>query len=56
MCEFLDSRLAASVAREIQYHLEYCQDCRLVLDAARKTLETDFATPTQPGRVRSKVA
>ncbi len=42
ICEFLDGRLVPSVARDIQQHLDNCKDCRIVLDAARRTLEINF--------------
>ena len=42
ICEFLDGRLVPSVARDVQRHLDNCTNCRIVLDAARRTLEIDF--------------
>jgi len=42
ICEFLDGRLVPSVARDVQRHLDNCKNCRIVLDAARRTLEIDF--------------
>ena len=42
ICEYLDGRLSPIVVRDLRRHLEDCNDCRMVLDAARSTLETYF--------------
>lgn len=42
ICEYLEGRLAPSVAREVNQHLAACKNCRMVMDAARRTLEVDF--------------
>ncbi len=41
-CEYLDGRLPPIVVRDLRRHLEDCNDCRIVLDAARSTLEIYF--------------
>src|SRR5207302_1650010 len=38
ICEYLEGRLGPGVTRDVTWHLARCKDCRLVLDAARKTL------------------
>lgn len=42
ICEYLEGRLASSVGRELRQHLDQCKNCRIVLDAARWTLEAHF--------------
>ena len=42
ICEYLDRRLDPSVERELTRHFDNCKDCRMVLDAARRTLEVYF--------------
>jgi len=51
ICWYLEGRLSASVASEIERHLNGCSDCHLVLDAAMSTLDRYFepakANPTE---------
>jgi hypothetical protein len=42
ICEYLEGRLSPSVAATMRAHLEGCTDCRLVLEAAQRTLEVYF--------------
>ncbi len=42
MCEYLEGRLSPVVALAVRGHLEECNNCRLVLDAAQHTLEVYF--------------
>jgi hypothetical protein len=50
ICNYLEGNISAHGAIALRRHLEECKDCRLVLDAAERTLEIDFdragATPT----------
>jgi len=39
ICWYLEGKLSPSVEREIERHLNGCRDCRLVLEAATKTLD-----------------
>lgn len=39
LCDFLDGELDASTVEEIKVHLDHCQDCRLLVDTTRKTIE-----------------
>lgn len=48
ICEYLDGRLATQVVQEVDQHLKDCKDCRMVLDAARKTLIAEFDTEVLP--------
>ncbi len=56
ICEYLDGKLVPSVDRDIKAHLDQCKDCRMVLDAARKTLREDFGTPHHSSPQKSRVA
>ena len=42
ICEYLEGRLSPPVAATMRAHLEGCTDCRLVLEAAQRTLEVYF--------------
>ena len=42
ICEYLDGTLSPAVASEVERHVSGCKDCRLVLEAARKTLISEF--------------
>ncbi len=48
ICEYLEGRLTAQVASEIQRHLGHCNTCRSVFDAAALTLEVYFDREVQP--------
>lgn len=57
ICEYLEGKLAPSVASEVRRHLAYCGNCRTVLDAAERILEVYFPRNFQPlPRRHSKVA
>jgi len=42
ICWYLERKLSPSVEGEIEGHLNGCRDCRLVLEAASKTLDQDL--------------
>lgn len=42
ICNYLEGNLSAQGVMALRRHLEQCKDCRLVLDAAQRTLEIDF--------------
>jgi predicted anti-sigma-YlaC factor YlaD len=42
ICNYLEGNLSAHGVMALRRHLDECKDCRLVLDAARRTLEIDF--------------
>lgn len=48
ICEYLDGRLSPGVAGELRMHLDDCKNCRMVLDAAQKTLATYFDSYRPP--------
>ena len=39
LSEFLDGELGPAEAEELTSHLEHCEDCRIVVDTTRKTIE-----------------
>jgi anti-sigma factor RsiW len=44
ICGYLEGNLSPREEREVERHLNRCQDCRLVLESANKTLGLDFGT------------
>ncbi len=44
ICWYLERKLSPSVEGEIERHLNGCRDCRLVLEAASKTLDQHLRT------------
>jgi predicted anti-sigma-YlaC factor YlaD len=51
ICNYLEGNLSAHGVMALRHHLEECKDCRMVLDAAQRTLEIDFdraGAPTAP--------
>jgi predicted anti-sigma-YlaC factor YlaD len=42
ICNYLEGNLSAHGVMALRRHLEECKDCRMVLDAAERTLEIDF--------------
>jgi anti-sigma factor RsiW len=37
--EYIDGELDPELARELERHLAHCEDCRIVVDTANKTVE-----------------
>lgn len=48
LCEFLDGELAPDLARELERHLVRCEDCKVVVDTTRKTIEVYCNTEPLP--------
>jgi predicted anti-sigma-YlaC factor YlaD len=44
ICWYLEGKLSASVAHEVEAHLGECKDCYIILEAATTTLEAYFNT------------
>jgi len=42
ICWYLEGKLAPSVSKDIEDHLDTCPNCRLVLKAATRTLDQYF--------------
>jgi anti-sigma factor (TIGR02949 family) len=57
LSEFLDGELPAELAEALQRHLKHCEDCRLVVDTTRKTIEICCNTepPPLPEGVRERL-
>jgi len=36
---YIDGDLDPAVTRELERHLDHCEDCRMVIDQTRKTIE-----------------
>jgi predicted anti-sigma-YlaC factor YlaD len=57
ICEYLEGRLTAEVAGEVQRHLSQCQHCRTIFDGAALTLEVYFDREVEPASTdRTRVA
>ena len=57
ICWYLEHRLSPTVENEITVHLDGCADCRLVLDAATRTLDRYFgSTRNEEGKPTSQAA
>ena len=46
--EYLDGELDPELVRELERHLEHCEDCRVVVDTTRKTVEVFCDTEPAP--------
>jgi hypothetical protein len=44
ICWYLEGKLSPSVECEIEWHLNRCRDCRLILEAATKSLDQRVGT------------
>jgi hypothetical protein len=42
ICWYLEGKLAPSVSKDIEQHLDSCSNCQLVLKAATSTLDQYF--------------
>ena len=39
LSEYLDGELEAELIQSLEQHLSRCQDCRIIVDTTRKTIE-----------------
>lgn len=39
LSNYLDGELGPDVIAEVERHLEHCEDCRLVVDTTKKTIQ-----------------
>jgi anti-sigma factor RsiW len=55
--EYLDGGLDPELVRELERHLEHCEDCRVVVDTTRKTIDVFSHTEPAPlpGDVRERL-
>ena len=52
--EYLDGGLDPALVRELERHLEHCEDCRVVVDTTRKTI--DVFSHTEPAPLPNDVS
>ena len=57
LSDYLDGELDPALARELTRHLEHCEDCKIIIDTTRKTIEVYCSTePTAlPEDVRERL-
>ena len=57
LSEYLDGELEPALVEALNRHMEHCEDCRLVVDTTRKTIEIycDTAPMPLPGGVRERL-
>ena len=48
LSEFLEGELAHELAEDLSRHLEHCEDCKIVVDTCRKTIEIYCNTEPLP--------
>ena len=46
--EYIDGELDPELVRELERHLQHCEDCRVVVDTTRKTVEVFCHTEPAP--------
>ncbi len=58
LSEYIDGELQAELCAELEQHLQECDNCRVVVDTLRKTIELyrQTASPSAlPGSVRERL-
>jgi len=59
LSEFIDGTLREELCKQIQHHMEGCENCRIVVDTLRKTVdlyqETSAHPPALPEGVRERL-
>lgn len=58
LSDYLDGDLEQVLCDEIELHMEECENCRIVIDTLRKTIDLyqiTSATPTVPEDVRKRL-
>ncbi|MCE1252701.1 MAG: zf-HC2 domain-containing protein [Anaerolineae bacterium] len=59
LSEYIDGELEARLCAELEEHLEGCEDCRVVVNTLRKTVElyhkTEAADESLPNAVRERL-
>jgi anti-sigma factor RsiW len=46
--EYIDGELDPELVRELERHLQHCEDCRVVVDTTRQTVEVFCHTEPAP--------
>ena len=57
LSNYLDSELDSAAREELERHLGHCEDCRLVVDTTRKTIQIfcNSEPVALPGDIRSRL-
>lgn len=57
LSDFIDGDLDGALKKELESHLKDCEDCRLVVDQTKKTIEVfcDSEPVELPGEVRARL-
>lgn len=58
LSDYIDGELDKALCQQIEAHLETCQDCRIVVDTLRKTIDIcqkDSEKTTLPQDVRARL-
>jgi len=58
LSEYIDGELKDELCAMLEAHLQECENCRIVVDTMRKTIELykEFSTPDElPGEVRQRL-
>lgn len=55
--DHLDGNLDSSLAKELEAHLEHCEDCRVIVDTTKKTVDIlcDAEPAELPDGVRDRL-
>jgi anti-sigma factor RsiW len=48
LSDYIDGELSESLCQELEQHLDGCQNCQVVLDTMKKTIEL-YQTTSEPG-------
>ena len=57
LSSFIDGQLEPAVKQDLERHLEHCEDCMLIVDQTKKTIEIfcDSQPVELPEEVRSRL-
>ena len=59
LSDYIDGELGAELCRQIEKHISECDDCRIVVDTTRKTIDLVHASNTPhtglPEKVRDRL-
>jgi anti-sigma factor (TIGR02949 family) len=59
LSDYVDGELGEELCREIEKHIAECEDCRIVVDTTRKTIDLVHASnnpqPDLPDEVRDRL-
>jgi len=55
--DYIDGELELSIKQELERHLEHCEDCKMVVDQTRLTVDVfcDSKPVELPGEVKSRL-